>query len=303
MQDEMPKSNNTGIGSAVEREMHRQMSAPSALGASNPAAQSKNAEAEKNRQQALARRLEQLRSAMGDPAPDAAATAQAPVPTPAPASDWDATPTTEPDRVVAPSSSTRTVALGLAFTALVAGALWWTLGDTPPVEVAATAAPSPAPEVAPAAPVAPATVEPAPVAAAPAVAPPVAPAEVATPEEQVLKLVEAWRLAWSSRDADAYLSHYSPNFAPANGQARADWAEGRRKNFAARQFIDVKTQDMQVTPLGEQRIQLSFLQDYDSGNYQETAQPKTFLLVLEDKQWRIAGEWQGTRQVPNQSKP
>jgi ketosteroid isomerase-like protein len=110
---------------------------------------------------------------------------------------------------------------------------------------------------------------------------------------QVSDMLERWRQAWSNRDIDAYLGFYSARFVPADGTKRSVWAEGRRKNFLSRVSISVGIHDVKIIPIGSQQVKITLLQDYASGSYQETRQPKTFLLTREGGDWRIAGEWQG----------
>ncbi|WP_265946482.1 hypothetical protein [Dechloromonas sp. A34] len=195
---------------------------------------------------------------------------------------------------VSPSAAPRTTpAATLLATALVsalagAGAMWLAIGGQPENEPTRTqiinAAPVPvAPPVAPQAPVAeaaaPATSEPAPM--------------VNSDEDQARKLLESWRHAWSSRDGDAYLSFYSPNFTPADGQKRADWAAARRKNLASRPSIKIEVREINVERIDERQLRLAFLQDYAAGSYRETAQPKILRLVRQEGKWLIAEEWQG----------
>lgn len=117
---------------------------------------------------------------------------------------------------------------------------------------------------------------------------------VAVPvDTQVSDLLERWRQAWSDRNADSYLSFYSAHFVPADGTKRSAWAESRRKNFLSRSSISVGIHDVKVAPIDSQQVKVSLLQDYASGSYRESKQPKTFLLTRDGGDWRIAGEWQG----------
>lgn len=218
----------------------------------------------------LTRRLEQLQKAMGESPAAAPPVTQA--------------------ASISPSAPPRTVpAAPLLATALIsalagAGATWLAIGGQPaneptPPQVINTAPVPVAPPVAPPAPVAeaaaPATSEPAPI------------------EAQARELLEAWRQAWSSRDSDAYLSFYSPNFTPADGQKRADWAAARRKNLASRPSIKVEVREIHVERIDDRQLRLAFVQDYAAGSYRETAQPKTLRLVRQEGKWLIAEEWQG----------
>lgn len=141
---------------------------------------------------------------------------------------------------------------------------------------------------------------PAPVAttsAAPATAhidPPAPVAKVSHPgrtdEDEARALVEAWRLAWSRSDVNAYLGHYSARFVPVNGQSPAQWAASRRKVIGARTDIQVNTHDLRIQRIDDRSMNVSFLQDYAAGNYRETAQPKVLRLSREDTGWRIVSE-------------
>lgn len=223
---------------------------------------------------ALAQRLEQLQTAMGE----------------SPA----AVPPVLQAASISPSAAPQTTpAATFLATALVsalagAGAMWLAIGGQPANEPAPpqiiNAAPAPvAPPVAPQVPVAeaavPAASEPAPM--------------VNRDEDQARELLEAWRQAWSSRDSDAYLSFYSPNFTPADGQKRADWAAARRKNLASRPAIKVEVREINVERIDDRQLRLAFLQDYAAGSYRETAQPKILRLVRQQGKWLIAEEWQG----------
>jgi ketosteroid isomerase-like protein len=164
-----------------------------------------------------------------------------------------------------------------------AGAAWF--GQAATNQVVPTAAPvaAVAPVAALADPARPEVVE----------APAVTPAPSPSDEDRVRALVEHWRAAWAARDIDAYLACYATGFTPANGQAHEDWAAARRKNIASRSSIIVATNGLTLERLDAQRMKARFLQDYASGSYRETAQPKTLLLARGEAGWQIVGEWQG----------
>lgn len=128
------------------------------------------------------------------------------------------------------------------------------------------------------------------------VAPPVAAAIVVKSADSMAReLVEDWRMAWSKRDTEAYLNFYSPAFMPADGSTRAHWAVARRKNLAGRPDIQVSVRELEITPLAEDRLKVSFQQDYISGNYREYALLKTLLLTLDSGRWQIVEEWSGAQ--------
>lgn len=113
-----------------------------------------------------------------------------------------------------------------------------------------------------------------------------------SPETQLGQVVETWRKAWSASDVDAYLTHYSENFVPQGGQARTAWAETRRKNIVGRASINIAVHNLQIQRVDEQRFRVAFLQDYAAGDYREVAQPKILELVREGNTWRIVSERQ-----------
>lgn len=224
--------------------------------------------------QALAHRLEQLHRAMGEDDQEA-----------------PGMPSTNPIPVAATADRytfrlQTLVITALAAALLGAGLTWHALGSNGSAE---TLAPSPID-----------TVSAPPTAPAPASASAVTalPPSLTTDEEQVRELLEAWRQAWSQRDIEAYLSHYSSDFVPTKGQKRPEWVAERRKNLSSRPQISINVHDLRIERLAEDRMKLAFLQDYAAGNYRENAQAKTLLLVRKASSWLILGEWQGAEPAP-----
>lgn len=116
-----------------------------------------------------------------------------------------------------------------------------------------------------------------------------------SPTVEVRWVLEQWRDAWSRRDADAYLGFYARDFTPASGITRSTWAKERRENFASRNDIRVKIRHVTIHAIDAESVRVWLHQDYASGLYKETLQPKTFLFTREAGAWKIAGEWQGLR--------
>lgn len=228
---------------------------------------------------ALAQRLEQLQTAMGE------SPSTVPPMTHAAGAPLAAIPPRPPQSITL-------VATALISALAGAGAMWLAIGSPPPAESAQTqiVSAAPVPVAAALAPVTP-VAQAAPAASAEPAPPP--PPAVNSDEDQARQLLDAWRQAWSSRDSDAYLSFYSPDFTPADGQKRADWAAARRKNLASRPDISVNAREVNIERIDDQQLKLAFLQDYAAGSYRETAQPKSLLLVRQGGKWLIAGEWQG----------
>lgn len=216
-------------------------------------------------QAAMQRRLALLHKAMGDEVPP-----QVPV--------------TSVTRNAVSSMKTVTTAtprqpiflMGVACLIAVAAVLWFLLQDSrsAPVAgaVASTAAVSVAAIVTPSAP------------------PPDMAPSARTDEDEVRALVENWRTAWSRRDVNAYLGHYSAQFEPASGQPQAQWAANRRTIIASRADIQVGIRDLRIKRIDDRSMSVAFLQDYAAGKYRETAKPKILRLHREDNGWRIVSE-------------
>lgn len=154
---------------------------------------------------------------------------------------------------------------------------------------------------APATPAAPApavAVAPAPVAVAPPLPPPVAAAAEAAGEldvldapttEAVREAVLAWARAWSSKDVDAYLATYSASFQPEGGVSRSVWVGQRRDRVSRPSRIRVGVVKPQISALGDGRVRVSFLQEYESDNFAD--QVTKILELRDDGGWKIVREY------------
>lgn len=260
----MADSTEPDVSSAIESAMSRL--APDATGSAH--GQGRRSIGRRDYDLALAHRLEQLRTALGEdtPAQNAAV--------PPAIGAGPASPTARTFR-------TSTLALASLLSALAGACLMWL--------ATASNKPIPVPQTKPIG-LVPATVTPPPAPETPAAAPT---APIPTDQERIRERLESWRQAWASRNSADYLSHYSTDFMPADGQKHADWASARRKNLASRKNIDVRLSELRIERIDDNRMKASFLQDYASGSYREKAQEKTLLFVRHGSDWLIAGEWQG----------
>jgi tetratricopeptide (TPR) repeat protein len=124
----------------------------------------------------------------------------------------------------------------------------------------------------------------APAAAAPA-ADPAAPDRAA-----IAQVVRAWAAAWSSKDADAYLAFYAPDFAPEDGASRPAWEAQRRERIARPKQIRVEVGDVRVAPLPGGGVEVSFRQDYRSDAWRNESR-KVLEMAQVRGQWRIRREY------------
>lgn len=120
----------------------------------------------------------------------------------------------------------------------------------------------------------------------PAAAPVAAP-QAAT-DDGLLAALEGWAAAWRARDADTYLSYYSPDFSPA-GMSKAAWQAQRRQRLAGSGPIRLGVDEVSRSTGGTSTASTVFRQTYDSGRYRDVMR-KQLDWVRIDGKWRIVRE-------------
>ena len=128
---------------------------------------------------------------------------------------------------------------------------------------------------------------PSPAASAPTAASPGA-ATATSPTDAVAAAVERWRTAWSARDAQAYISAYSPDYAPP-GMSHDAWSVERRQRLAAAAAVDVSIDDLVVSFPHADTAKAEFTQDYRADRYRDRVR-KTLTLSDTESGWRIVRE-------------
>jgi Tfp pilus assembly protein PilF/ketosteroid isomerase-like protein len=136
-----------------------------------------------------------------------------------------------------------------------------------------------------------------PVAAPATTAAPVAQATIAKPGvagddavRSVASRLEAWRMAWESKDASRYLAFYASSFVPADKRARAAWEADRRSKLDKKGEIRVQVGAPSIKAEGEV-VSVIFEQRYQSGNYSDAAR-KQLEWVRDGGEWKIRREQQ-----------
>ena len=104
----------------------------------------------------------------------------------------------------------------------------------------------------------------------------------------VIETVQAWAKAWSSKDVNAYLAHYSSEFAPSK-MSHTEWVVQRRERIDIPGTISVIARDIKVTRKSANRATVSFKQVYQSSRLRNTSS-KTLELELENGSWLIVNE-------------
>lgn len=107
--------------------------------------------------------------------------------------------------------------------------------------------------------------------------------------ESIDAFVRSWALAWSKKDADAYLSHYSTSFRPRGSLTLEAWRNRRQERIARPAFIEVSVLNLSAEMVSPDTARVSFHQSYRSDTYGDRVL-KILDLVREDGRWKIAGE-------------
>jgi tetratricopeptide (TPR) repeat protein len=109
------------------------------------------------------------------------------------------------------------------------------------------------------------------------------------PSREVLAAVQGWAKAWSTKDVDGYLSHYSREFSPPGGEAWDSWAAGRRERITKPRSIRVSVDSPKVEMQNDNRATVRFRQTYQSDSLRSSG-AKTLTLVKATDRWLIVQE-------------
>lgn len=101
--------------------------------------------------------------------------------------------------------------------------------------------------------------------------------------------VIAWAAAWSSKNADSYLSFYADDFKTPAGETRAAWEAARRERINAPKFIHVNIRILTVQLIDSSHAAVKFHQSYKSSHLKSSGN-KTLLLVKTGGKWLIQEE-------------
>ena len=107
--------------------------------------------------------------------------------------------------------------------------------------------------------------------------------------QAVTRTLEAWALAWSSKDVKAYLSHYESDYSPDSATSHQDWAASRAVRVGKPGEIDVGIGEVRVALDGEGRAVARFHQRYRSDNLKSNTY-KTMVLKRLGNRWLIVEE-------------
>lgn len=113
----------------------------------------------------------------------------------------------------------------------------------------------------------------------------------AAPEE-IIKTVNDWAKAWSSRDAVSYLGFYANDFQTPGGIPRAAWEKSRQERIVKPKSIQVSIANPKVTVTDATHARVTFKQSYHSDTLKNHT-VKTLVLVKTGGKWVIQQEQVG----------
>jgi ketosteroid isomerase-like protein len=100
-------------------------------------------------------------------------------------------------------------------------------------------------------------------------------------------MLQAWMKAWRSKNINAYIAHYAPNF-HSGGMDRRQWREHKAYLANVYKVIAVEARDLQIKVSGN-RAKVTFVQHYRSDWHQDVGR-KQMELTLKGGQWQIMSE-------------
>ncbi len=117
------------------------------------------------------------------------------------------------------------------------------------------------------------------------------PEELRAQRREFRALLDQWRQDWESRDAQAYLRHYSRDY-QGLGMDYERWVDYKSRVNPAKRYIDVALSDTSIYryPGDADILVVTFTQDYDSDNLQREFRKRQFWRKGSDGQWRIIYE-------------
>lgn len=111
-------------------------------------------------------------------------------------------------------------------------------------------------------------------------------------QTDILKTVDRWVQAWSSKNTSSYLAHYARDFQTPGGETRKSWMEERRSRIDSKGKIKLKIETPTVNVDGNTAT-VKFRQHYQSGALVASSR-KTLVLIKQDGKWLIKQERTGS---------
>ena len=99
-----------------------------------------------------------------------------------------------------------------------------------------------------------------------------------------------WARAWSNRDFENYIDHYSLNFISAGGARYSAWRDYRRERLDASGDIQIQVSDIEVEFLEPDLARAQFDQSYSSQTLTDRVAKEVLLELGNDKRWKFISE-------------
>ena len=107
-------------------------------------------------------------------------------------------------------------------------------------------------------------------------------------KQELIDRIKSWANAWSDRDVDRYLAHYSEDFKPRDNLTLEDWKKQRYGRLRWREFIIVEPSEYSISVEGDTAT-VNFTQYYKSERFEDTIR-KTLNFQKEKGKWLITKE-------------
>ena len=108
----------------------------------------------------------------------------------------------------------------------------------------------------------------------------------------VLKAVDEWAAAWSSKNVKRYLAFYAGDFKTPDGVSRGAWETQRHERISKPKSIHVSISNPKVKFIDDNHASVSFKQFYRA-SHMKTSSSKTLVLVKSGSRWLIQEEHSG----------
>lgn len=107
--------------------------------------------------------------------------------------------------------------------------------------------------------------------------------------KEVLKSINSWAAAWSSKDAGRYLAFYAKDFKTPGGESRDEWEAMRSARVSRPKSIKVTIKDAHVKLIDDNHAKATFRQIYRASHLYN-ASNKTLMMVKSGDDWLIQEE-------------
>lgn len=116
----------------------------------------------------------------------------------------------------------------------------------------------------------------------------------ASSHKEAIETAQGWASAWTAKNVNGYLGYYGPNFHPPGNISRKQWEAQRRDRISRPKSIQVRLENIKVTPIADGKVTISFRQFYSSDHLHNTT-AKTLVLERnkQNNKWQIQEERTG----------